>query len=108
MVRLPVALRITRQCKTMSSPGCDRDALYLMLVRRSDRLGRVQLNACHLAGELGVSHQTVSGMVAILVAEGHLRRLRHRGPKESSSKSRRGSSAPVIPDRSTGTHRLFG
>jgi hypothetical protein len=52
-----------------------------MLVRRSDRFGRVRLNACHLSEELGVSHQTVSGMVAILVVEGYLRRLHHRGPK---------------------------
>jgi hypothetical protein len=46
---------------------------------KSDRLGRVQLNEWHLAEQLGVSNRAVSGMVAILVGEGRLRRLRHRG-----------------------------
>jgi hypothetical protein len=50
----------------LSSPAAAEP--HPMLVRKSDRFGRVRLNECHLARKLGVSTRTVSWMVAILTA----------------------------------------
>jgi DNA-binding MarR family transcriptional regulator len=65
----------------MGCPGFSRDAFYELLLHRSDRHGRVIVNATRLSEELGCDRKSVGHMVDDLEVQGRLWRSRHKGTK---------------------------
>jgi hypothetical protein len=65
----------------MGCPRFSRYAFYELLLRRSDRHGRVLVNACHMADELGCDRKSVGHMIDDLEEQGRLWRSRQKGSK---------------------------